>query len=1138
MRITNKFVPWAALAASWSASLVHPSFAVTPAATSAVAPTSVNLSSVDTLFGISKQGMAVTGGGVDTNGNAYDGAQLGTSITYNGASFNIPSPGPKTAVSSTVIPLPAGKFKSLSFLGLAVAGSQSNQAFVVKYTDGTTKTFSQSLSDWGQTPAGFSGETVVKTTTFKITSTGGTHANSYKLYGYTFTLDSTKTVSNVTLPANRHVVVIAMDLIPGSQTAASPTFNPLPGTFTTSQSVALASTTTGATIYFTIDGTTPTRSSHKFSTPFKVSATETVEAMTTATGFNDSAVVIAHYTINPSATPTATPKFSPAPGAYASATTVTLSDTTSGASIFFTTNGSTPTAESTKYTGPFKVSVTTTVKAIGIASGHTNSSVASGTYTIGTPPPSHLSYTVPPPLLIGNPVSLSPTVTGTVTSYSVGPSLPNGLSLNTTTGVISGKPTKVTAQANYTITAKNGSGSTSFALPLKVDSGPTVHLTATATTTTGAVLNYTWKTTDGTLLDTNGAEADWELPPGFGIHFAYVVVSDGRSGYSEGRVVVNTDTFGAPPVIKVESISPGDRASAYRAPLKVTAAPATADGNAITLTDSDAPTAVPDAITPVVQGNVLLADHNYAGMEDPFFGVAVRPTVSVTASQCLDNGDCPSPKSTGGFGEYAVTVADSGAAGSTETVTATSQASVVSHTFTLSSADFTAARTLGTLLLGNSAAPKLTAMTATFRSTSVGAFQLITPNPTGQPSDGYPLQNWFFSYPNAASKPVGVFDTKKSSCEYYLAVGAVTACDSSGHMTGAITFTDWQKQVQIDQFAVDGVKTVKATYVNVVDLNLTRVHHSIQYSNGGQTATYVCNHLGPVDSTGKPISVNLPASTMTAAQQAAVNTAVANAVAGKNLVACVAMDYISTPINDFAQFTRFLVFGPSGQLLQSVNLDGRGEKFVPGTCVACHGGDSYSGKYPDNGSGVPDIGAHFLPYDAGNFAFSTASGFTEANQEEAIYQLNQNILDTDATASTTNLIAGWYRSGHTLDKNYVPPAWSSHPNTYKQVVARSCRTCHAALPNFDWDAQGPGDSKSTPDGKTGLASFPADVCDNAPNSASGLTGTQDMPASKVTFDRMWDTRGTSADQIATLTALYHSLGYLPSNTCTLRIAPH
>ena len=82
-------------------------------------------------------------------------------------------------------------------------------------------------------------------------------------------------------------------------------------------------------------------------------------------------------------TPTcATPTFSPAAGVYTSAQNVTISTTTEDATIYYTEDGSTPTASSTPYTGAIAVSATTTIKAIAVKEGNNNSSVASATYTI------------------------------------------------------------------------------------------------------------------------------------------------------------------------------------------------------------------------------------------------------------------------------------------------------------------------------------------------------------------------------------------------------------------------------------------------------------------------------------------------------------------------------------------------------------------------------------------------------------------------------------------------------------------------------------------------------------------------------------------------------------------------------------
>ena len=85
------------------------------------------------------------------------------------------------------------------------------------------------------------------------------------------------------------------------------------------------------------------------------------------------------------ATPTAAaPTLKPAPGVYASEQTVSISDTLAGAALYYTTDGTPPTTSSTRYTGPFLVSATSTVQAFAVAAGYNSSAVTSGQYTIGT----------------------------------------------------------------------------------------------------------------------------------------------------------------------------------------------------------------------------------------------------------------------------------------------------------------------------------------------------------------------------------------------------------------------------------------------------------------------------------------------------------------------------------------------------------------------------------------------------------------------------------------------------------------------------------------------------------------------------------------------------------------------------------
>ena len=81
----------------------------------------------------------------------------------------------------------------------------------------------------------------------------------------------------------------------------------------------------------------------------------------------------------------ATPTFSPAAGTYYEAQSVTLSCSTPGSTIHYTTDGTNPTTESTVFSSAIPVSSTTTIKAIATADGMDPSAIASATYTIYEP---------------------------------------------------------------------------------------------------------------------------------------------------------------------------------------------------------------------------------------------------------------------------------------------------------------------------------------------------------------------------------------------------------------------------------------------------------------------------------------------------------------------------------------------------------------------------------------------------------------------------------------------------------------------------------------------------------------------------------------------------------------------------------
>lgn len=85
------------------------------------------------------------------------------------------------------------------------------------------------------------------------------------------------------------------------------------------------------------------------------------------------------------------------------------------------------------------------------------------------PAPSNLSYPSPQTFVVGTTIApLQPTVTGTVSTFSISPQLPAGLTLNFSTGTITGTPGALSPATVHTVTAANGSGSTSFGLHITV----------------------------------------------------------------------------------------------------------------------------------------------------------------------------------------------------------------------------------------------------------------------------------------------------------------------------------------------------------------------------------------------------------------------------------------------------------------------------------------------------------------------------------------------------------------------------------------------------------------------------------------------------------------------------------------------
>jgi hypothetical protein len=171
---------------------------------------------------------------------------------------------------------------------------------------------------------------------------------------------------------------------------AAPAISPNGGSFSGPVTVSLGSATSGAQIYYTTNGSAPSTSSALYTGAFTLSASATVRAKAVKSGMSDSGESSASFTISIPMAVVAAPSISPNGGSFSGPVTVSLGSATSGAQIYYTTNGSAPTSGSILYGGPFTLSSSATVRAKAVKSGMVDSAESSASFTINstTNPPS------------------------------------------------------------------------------------------------------------------------------------------------------------------------------------------------------------------------------------------------------------------------------------------------------------------------------------------------------------------------------------------------------------------------------------------------------------------------------------------------------------------------------------------------------------------------------------------------------------------------------------------------------------------------------------------------------------------------------------------------------------------------------
>jgi hypothetical protein len=283
---------------------------------------------------------------------------------------------------------------------------------------------------------------------------------------------------------------------------------------------------------------------------------------------------------------------------------------------------------------------------------------------------------------------------------------------------------------------------------------------------------------------------------------------------------------------------------------------------------------------------------------------------------------------------------------------------------------------------------------------------------------------------------------------------------------------------------------VHATYYNDNDLGLGREMHCRQFSAalGFGLACYVINYTGTNN---------------VAVFDGNTDAALNDAIHHQNAFATVAMVY--TP----PASVNFVVYNAAGFQQKAAQLDSPNiHTSVPNNCLTCHGIESHY----DSSSHSVKGPAKFLPFDPFAFKFSSVSGFTLPDQQNAFRRLNSFVKVSNPSPAIAELIDGLYEPKAVTDvtavatDDFVPDAWEfanssqSGTSTYKGIIKKGCRTCHiSAASDLHLDFNDPDDWSVK------FASIRPDVC----GKTSGTIRGHAMPQAERVSKNFWASGGRS-----------------------------
>jgi hypothetical protein len=374
-------------------------------------------------------------------------------------------------------------------------------------------------------------------------------------------------------------------------------------------------------------------------------------------------------------------------------------------------------------------------------------------------------------------------------------------------------------------------------------------------------------------------------------------------------------------------------------------------------------------------------------------------------------------------------------------------------------------------------------------------------------------------------------ETLKSTTAYYKAIDPSSAKTTLSAWLDANCFDSTQADYGIKAAGANGAH---ADYTNNYDLGFGRDMYFITCTASSPAVLKGLATVGDMAS----VVINYGSLEQTALKQAPI--------------LAVAMEYAADANSNGRRFPKFYAFAPDDRTgaykrVSSANFDRRGNKYLPGACLSCHGGAITDSTFATTG----DVDATFMPWDLDAFLYSDTdpaftgnlvggAPYTRAMQEPNLKQLNALAWTTyqtselqataggtcstpsatciDRFAAPVALLKKWYGPNGPSDPNTAyedsatPTGWPASPSAapndlYHAVYAHHCRSCHT---------QNSMVAKQFNDFPT-FQSYLTGAIGAGPKGLTNLIyNYAQMPLARLTMDRFWVDFGGSTSAAQTL----------------------